>query len=323
MDAACSACYCFRLAAGFVREHMAEPASESRTPASASVADWRGLPAIDERELPSYERPFESPPQGKVADWRTFPAIDPRKLPSSDGQPVADNTRQAEAMFYTRGALEGHFVGRSDITVASNLLVYFPMTGPGRATRRSGYGRLAPDVFVADAPMHHRPSYRIADDQPPPRWVLEILCHRTVANDLGRKRDLYEEMGVDEYFLFDSREPFREPRLVGLRLGANGYREIEPVHLPNGALGIPSEVLGLAGRVDNADDLRWFDPRTGEDLRTQAEERFRAEEAEAKAAAASAREQANVRRMHEAGMPPAQIAELLDIDMGVVRQALA
>ena len=301
---------------------MAEPATESMTPGAAKVADWRTLPSMDERELPSYERPFESPPQGKVADWRTFPPIDERQLPSSDGQPVADNTRQELAMAYTRGALAGHFVARPDITVASNLLVYFPMTGPGHATRRSGYGRLAPDVFVADAPMRHRPSYRMDAGQPPPRWVLEILCYRTVANDLGRKRELYAEMGVEEYFLFDSREPFREPRLKGLRLGTNGYRDIEPVRLSNGSLGVPSDVLGLAGRVDDADDLRWFDPKSGEDLRTHTEERLRAEAAESRIEAALAREQAHVRRLHEAGIPPAQIAQLLDIDANTVREAL-
>ena len=268
-------------------------------------------------------------PLGRPGDWRTLPAIDERALPSTDGRPMADNTRQAQAIVYTFGALVAHFRPRPEVTIAANLLLHYPLAGRDPRDGPSAYGQLAPDVFVADAPMRNRPSYRVGPDQPPPRLVLEMLSQKTLRRDLEPKRDVYEQLGVYEYFLFDSRESPRTPRLEGLRLRAGRYRTIPSLALPNGAAGIPSEVLQLTAWV-NDDELRWFDPAAGEDLRSHTEEREgrldaeeRVRQAEVRAEGALARERMAVRRMHSAGIAAEEIARLLDIDADTVRRALA
>ena len=270
------------------------------------------------RSMPSAGRP----PLGRPGDWRTLPALDERELPSTDGQPMADNTRQAEAMVYTFGALAAHFRTRPEVTIATNLLLHYPLAGRDPRSGPSAYGQLAPDVFVADAPMRHRPSYRVGPDQPPPRLVLEMLSQKTARNDLERKRDVYEQLGVAEYFLFDSRESPRAPRLTGLRLRGGRYRPIPAVLLANGASGFPSAVFDLAA-YEKDDELRWFDPSTGEELRSHSEEREGRIEAERRAERAEMGERANVVRMHAAGIAPDEIARLLDIDTDAVRRALA
>lgn len=297
----------------------------------AKSTHMAGQPVSWRNAIPSAATP---PPPG---DWRTIVPIDENELPDSDGQPMADNTRQELALVYTRGALGSWYRSRPEVTVAANLLLHYPLDSVDPHTGQHRYGQLAPDVFIAEAPMRHRPSYRIGPGQPPPRFVMEALSQRTATRDMVAKRTIYESLGVHEYFLFDSREPLRKTRLTGLRLHRGRYREISRIVLPNGAAGIASEVLRLVARVDAANDLRWFDPEAGEDLRYHHESErdriaerdarldaeLRAREARLRLLEAERKLAASARRMGDAGMAPAQIAEILDIDIEAARRAIS
>ena len=57
-----------------------------------------------------------------------------------------------------------------------------------------------------------------------------------------------------------------------------------PEDLPNGRLGVPSEVIGLIPYVNEEGDLRWFDPAVGDDLPTYKESEQRRQTAEARVA---------------------------------------
>ena len=81
---------------------------------------------------------------------------------------------------------------------------------------------------------------------------------------------------------------FRPPRLIGLRLEQGRYREIPFETMPNGKRGLRSARLNLYA-CDGGGRLRWFDPTSGDYLRTyaqldrerrEAEQRQRAAEAE-------------------------------------------
>ena len=98
---------------------------------------------------------------------------------------------------------------------------------------------------------------------------MEVLSHRTWKNDVEDKRDKYEAMGVEEFWLFDPYNKYLDgKRLEGYRLRDGAYVPLPPQ--PDGV--VSSAVLGLDLR-DADGELRLRDPATGEDLLTNLEQR--------------------------------------------------
>ena len=98
---------------------------------------------------------------------------------------------------------------------------------------------------------------------------------------MGLKKDTYEFLGVEECWLYDRQSRWLESPLEGYRLRAGAYERI-----PQQADGhFESEALGLHLHMRDG-ELRFFDPRTGEYLRSQDEEAEAAARATATAAQA-------------------------------------
>lgn len=91
---------------------------------------------------------------------------------------------------------------------------------------------------------------------------MEIGSPSTATTDLVRKRELYAEIGVGEYWRFDSTGGnfYREP-LAGERLVEGEYRRLEMEHRPDGTVRGHSEVLGLDLCWEDG-HLRFYDPAT-------------------------------------------------------------
>ena len=100
--------------------------------------------------------------------------------------------------------------------------------------------------------------------------LLEVASENTWKEDLGRKRALYAELGVREYWLFDPKDEYFDPPLQGLVLREHAYRSL-PALVENGARTIRSDVLGLTLRADRG-VLRFRDTATGEHLKSLSEE---------------------------------------------------
>ena len=118
--------------------------------------------------------------------------------------------------------------------------------------------------------------YKVWEEGKPPTVVFEITSRTTRREDLGRKKNLYARLGVEEYFLHDVLGECMMPRLQGFRLEDGRYRRIELD--ADGSL--ESRALGLRMREDGM-WLRLFDPATGEILLTPEEEILKAEREEA------------------------------------------
>src|SRR5207237_456932 len=97
----------------------------------------------------------------------------------------------------------------------------------------------------------------------------------TAADDLGPKRELYERLGVQEYFLFDPTGQSLTPRLQGFRRVGKGFVRLE---LDAGGALI-SEVMGLR-LVPEDILLRPYEVGTGRKLLTLSEARVLQEERE-------------------------------------------
>ena len=182
---------------------------------------------------------------------------------------VAHEEAVADAIF----ALRNHFGEDGDTFVVSDLVVRH-VEGD---LRRS----LAPDVMVIRGmQLREMGSYRVSQEGTVPGFVLEVLSKGTYVANGARKRTAYARMGVQEYFRYDplGQTMAREHggrRLIGERLVDGVYRE-----LPIGPRGtIRSEVLGLDVRVRHQErepgwrELRFRDPKTGDDLPTRQEGR--------------------------------------------------
>ena len=219
--------------------------------------------------------------------------------PTEDGVPMAETDAQGIPLMYAVTGLRDYFRQRPDVYVSGNLLIYYEEGNKDAS--------VAPDVFVViGVPNHRRPIYKVWEEGKGPDFVLEITSRHTRDKDEGPKRDLYERLGVQEYWQYDPTGDYLEPPLRGMRLDGGEYRMLAPSWAPDGTQVMFSAVLGLEVRVSGG-ELRFRDPVTGERVRTLSEsneERQRAEQARQRAESRLARE-AEARRAAEA-----RVAEL-------------
>jgi Uma2 family endonuclease len=136
---------------------------------------------------------------------------------------------------------------------------------------------LSPDVMVVRgvSKTPDRRRYQIWEDGKGPDLVIELTCASTREEDVEDKMEVYRDLKVQEYFLFDPYGEYLKPRLQGYRLHQGRYVRIR-------ALGgrLPSDVLKLHLR-GQGELLRLYDPATGKLLRTPPEERQALHAAEA------------------------------------------
>jgi Uma2 family endonuclease len=135
--------------------------------------------------------------------------------PSSDGEPLAETSAHIDAIIGTVVALRHYFAGRSAIVLTNQFLYYaqgFPKI------------RVAPDVMVIEnvAPGA-RDNYKIWEEGQVPSVVFEITSPGTRQQDQEFKKDLYEQLGVQEYWLFDPKGEWISEQLQGYRLYHDVY----------------------------------------------------------------------------------------------------
>lgn len=117
--------------------------------------------------------------------------------PDSDGQPIADNTKQLETIVYLYDNLCALFADREDVFVAADLL-WYPMEGHPEV-------RSAPDVMVViGRPKGHRGRYKQWEEQNiAPQVVFEIISPGNRYAGLVEKFRFYERHRVEEYYRYD------------------------------------------------------------------------------------------------------------------------
>ncbi len=180
--------------------------------------------------------------------------------PESDGQPVAETDVHRQLMFALIGMLQAFFRDDPHVYISGNLFVYYQEGDPRRV--------VAPDVFVVPGiPNRQRRIYKLWEEGVPPAVVFELTSRSTRREDLRSKYDLYERLGVREYFLFDPLSEYLRPACRGYRLHQDRYRPLSPGE--DGSLW--SEVLGLALHA-RGEQLRLYDPAGQRWLPTPQEE---------------------------------------------------
>jgi Uma2 family endonuclease len=119
------------------------------------------------------------------------------QYPESDGQPMADNTKQFRWIVVIEQNLEWLFKDNADVFVAGDLL-WYPVEGNNSLST-------APDAMVVfGRPKGDRGSYlQWREDNIPPQVVFEILSPSNTQREMNRKLLFYNNYGVEEYYLYD------------------------------------------------------------------------------------------------------------------------
>lgn len=117
--------------------------------------------------------------------------------PESDGQPMADNTKQFELIVLIKKNLDLLFANDPNVFIAGDLL-WYPVEG-------NNTNRRAPDAMVVfGRPKGDRGSYlQWQEDNIPPQVVFEILSPSNSVKEMIAKYKFYERYGVEEYYLYD------------------------------------------------------------------------------------------------------------------------
>ncbi len=189
--------------------------------------------------------------------------------PDSDGQPMADNTKQFRWIVLFKENLEYLFLNEPLVFVAGDLL-WYPVEGRPDI-------RIAPDVMVVfGRPKGDRGSYRQwQEDNIAPQVVFEVLSPSNTTREMSRKLLFYNHYGVEEYYIYD---PDRN-ELTGLERREG---ELTPIEEMNGwvssRLGIRFEVTETTLNIYDREGNIFLSPV---EIRQRAEQEARRAEQEA------------------------------------------
>lgn len=138
--------------------------------------------------------------------------------PSSDGEPVAETCIHLYALLVTLEVLKQYLEG-CQATVLGNQFMYYAQGFPKL--------RVAPDVMVIfDVSPGGRDNYKIWTEGQVPSVIFEMTSEGTRHHDQAFKKTLYEQLEVQEYWLFDPKGEWLENQLQGYRLRGDTYEPI-------------------------------------------------------------------------------------------------
>jgi Uma2 family endonuclease len=171
----------------------------------------------------------------------------------SDGQPMADSTKQFRWIVVIKENLELLFAANRDVFVAGDLL-WYPVEGDNKL-------RQAPDAMVVfGRPKGDRGSYKQWEENNiPPQVVFEILSPGNRLKAMAQKYKFYERYGVEEYYVYD-------PMEVDLIGWLHSGKELDVIEEMNGWV---SPRLGIKFQL-TSDNLEIFSP-SGERFLTYVE----------------------------------------------------
>jgi len=117
--------------------------------------------------------------------------------PESDGQPMADNTRQFRWIVTIEGGLDALFKDDPNVFVAGDLL-WYPVEGKPNI-------RMAPDAMVVfGRPKGDRGSYQQwREEGIAPQVVFEVLSPGNRLTEMIKKFQFYDRYQVEEYYIYD------------------------------------------------------------------------------------------------------------------------
>ncbi len=151
------------------------------------------------------------------------------------------------------------FTGRTDIFIAANLNFYYDEDDPKKY--------YVPDVMVAfGVSNNNRKVYKLWEEKLCPQVIFEVSSETTWKKDISDKVEVYEKLGVEEYYLLDPENLYLPLPLMAYRRDETGRLRL--VMTDNERILSPLlqlEIVWTEGR------FRLFDPENQEFLLTTEE----------------------------------------------------
>ena len=219
--------------------------------------------------------------------------------PESDGQPMAENTKQLRWIVVLFGNLSALFRDHPEVFVAADLF-WYPQEGHPEV-------RTAPDgLVVFGRPKGDRSSYRQWEEENLPVTVaFEVLSPGNTGAEMIDKHGFYEEHGVEEYYIYN---PDSNRLHVYLRRGEVLVRVRQVQGFVSPRLGIRFDLSGEEMVVYGPDGRRFL---TFAELEAERErERQQRQRAEQRAEHAEQRAEHAEQRAEHAEQRAARLAEL-------------
>ncbi len=184
--------------------------------------------------------------------------------PESDGEPMAETEDHLDETIYLIEALRERFRDTPDVYAWGDLFLYFKEGDPRSV--------VSPDVFVIKGvSKRRRRIYKFWEEQGRgPCLVVEVTSDSTRDEDLGRKKNLYERLGVEEYVLYDPLGDYLDPRIQGFHLISGRYQKI-PLQADGSLI---SRTAGVTFRMEGS-QIRLVDTASGQSLPRYEEARAR------------------------------------------------
>ncbi len=179
--------------------------------------------------------------------------------PESDGKPMAETDVHRKLILYLTACLDIFLSNRKNAYVTGNIMFYYEEDSPQDV--------VSPDVMVFfGVPKGDRTSYKSWEENDVmPSVVIELASRSTWHKDRTEKRELYEMLGVKEYYIFNPQYPKTLPAFMAFNLEDG---ELKKVTIENNR--VYSDLLELE-LVDTGETLRLFNPQTQEFLKNSAE----------------------------------------------------
>jgi Uma2 family endonuclease len=209
--------------------------------------------------------------------------------PSSDGEPLAETYDHLIAITTTLLILLQHLEDQQ-ATVLANQFLYYAQGFPRL--------RVAPDVMVIlGVAPGGRDNYKTWVEGQVPAVIFEMTSPSTRSQDEIEKKQLYESIGVTEYWQFDPRGEWIPEKLRGYRLAG----ELEQVYVP--IVDQQSAVLQLQLSVDQ-NIITFHRLDDGSKLLTTKELALSLEQAEQRANIAAQKAEKLSDRLRQLGIDP-------------------
>jgi Uma2 family endonuclease len=215
---------------------------------------------------------------------RAVSRVDQVEYPESDGHAMGETDLHRDWMVRILDIFRYRYRGQR-VYVASNLLVYYEEGVPRKF--------VVPDDFVVlDCDPRRRRVFKTWKEGKAPQVVFEVTSRSTRRDDESLKPQVYERIGVQEYFLYDPSGEYLRPPLQAFRFRqGQGFVAVAPDD--DGSL--TCQTLDIRASLERS-QLVLADLRSGQRLLTEAE----AERAARRAAEARVAElQAELARLHE------------------------
>ena len=177
--------------------------------------------------------------------------------PETDGKPMGETDLHIILITELFNTLKTHFFNVPNVKVIADMMFYYEEGNPQKC--------ISPDVMVVKGIGKHLRRVFKTWEEKIPDVIFEISSKKTWREDIEKKFNLYQNLGVREYYIFDPEYKYLSEPLLSYHLK---NREFKAVKVKKGRVFSPSLNLEL---VDTGETLRLFNPETKAFLLTNEE----------------------------------------------------